>query len=87
MSFLHFLCRKAGWANHFFKILNGRTAYSSSNSGMEDSAQSTMSGPSDNESDHSDDVAAGDVESAPKKQLTFASELQLHNYFSVPANG
>ncbi len=64
-----------------------RAAYFSgdSDSGMEDSAQSKCSGPSDNESDHSDDVAAGDVESVPKKQITFGSELQLHNYFSVPA--
>jgi hypothetical protein len=27
------------------------------------------------------DVIVGDVESAPKKPKTFASELQLHNYF------
>ena len=94
MSELHFLCRTAGWANHFFRtcvkmedaLKALRAAYSSgdSNSGMEDSAQSKFSGPSDNESDHSDDVAVGDVESAPKKQKTFGSELQLHNYFSAP---
>ena len=29
------------------------------------------------------DVIVGDVESAPKKPKTFASELQLHNYFQL----
>ncbi len=48
---------------------------------MEDSAQSKFSGPSDNKSDHSDDVASGDVESALKAENIW----QLHNYFSVPA--
>ncbi len=51
-------------------------AYTSgdNHSGMEDSTQSKFSGPSDNESEHSNYVAARDVEIALKEQKTFVSE-------------
>ena len=62
-------------------------AYSSggSDADMEETAQSKSCGSSDNENCSNDDVIVGDVESAPNKPKTFGLELQLHNYFSLPA--
>jgi hypothetical protein len=51
---------------------------------MEETDQSKSCGSSDNENCSNDDVIVGDVEFAPNKPK-FASELQLHNYFSLPA--
>jgi hypothetical protein len=89
------VCRSAGWVNHFLikktcvygrRVVTAlRAAYGDSNAGMEDSAQSKFLGPNENEFDHSDDVDARDVESAPKKRKPFGSELRLHNSFFVPA--
>ena len=52
---------------------------------MKDVAQSKSSGFSDIEYCSNDDANAGDVEPAPKKLKKIGSELQLHNYFSLPA--
>ena len=49
-----------------------------------DIAESKSYDSSDDENCSNDDVIVGNFESAQKKPKTFASALQLHNYFSLP---
>jgi hypothetical protein len=81
MSKLNFCGWTAGRAQSFFfrMLSNG------SSSDIEDLAQSKSLDSMDVEYCFNHDLIVGDVDSAKKKQKSFGSELQLHNYFSCSA--